>query len=76
VKSKRPSTADKLLSFRERLSKHYAAARRGIVTPRPSVDEFTGFARGMALDIAESEQRKHEAAVAADESFKKLGYKS
>lgn len=74
--TKRQSTADKLLSFRERLASHYAAVRKGSVTPKPNVNEFEGYSRFMAQDIETSELTKHNAAVAADERFRKLGYKT
>lgn len=78
MKSRPPFTADKLLSFRERLARHYAAVRntKGKSVPKPSISEFPEHVQGHAGIIVAQEYEKHCAAVAADESFKRLGYKT
>lgn len=60
------STADKLMDFRIRWTKHYEAERnpnKDKVVP-PSVDEFPPAVRHLAQQIADQEKSRHELIMA------------
>ena len=72
----RPSTAQQLGMFREALATHYRGLRSesplARKTPLPTVEQFTGYAREMAVQISNDELNKHNQAVQEIERQKKL----
>ncbi len=69
-----PSTAQRLALFREALAQHYRALRSDKCkqTPKPSAQQFEGYAKQMAEKISGEELEKHNKAVAETERLKEM----
>lgn len=62
MRLKSKSTAQKLGEFRESLSKYYQSLRKSpeAPKPKPTTEQFSGYAKALAQQIEDDEARKHE----------------
>jgi len=69
-----PSSAQRLGLFREALASHYRSLRsdKCKAVPKPSVEQFDGYAKQMAQQISEEELNRHNNAVSEIERQKKM----